>query len=297
MRSWRIALSASATSSAWTSVAQLAEMGNTKSALFTLLSSFNTLTHGSTEFKKSLRNKVIHEFDKTDDALTLFNEMPRSCPYPSLVEFDQPLTVVVRMKNYEATVSLCKLMELEGYIHNGFSLSILINCFCHLGLVNFGFSTLGKMFELGFDPDVITFNTLINGSCVEGKVCESRRVFDDMVWDGFHPDLITYSTLVNGLCNIGKSGEAVRLMKRMEEGGFLPNIVIYGTVIDRLCKDGLIIEALKLFSEMIDKGIILDVFICSSLIQAMCGSRKWKVAKSSLDELVGRSNLMLSPII
>ncbi|GLT51865.1 hypothetical protein SLA2020_252420 [Shorea laevis] len=244
-------------------------------------------------FKKSLRNKVTHEFDKIDDALTLFNEMVHSWPCPTLVEFDLLLTVVVRIKNYEATVSLCKLMELEGYIHNAFSLSILINCFCHFGLVNFAFSTLGKMFELGIEPNVLTFNTLINGLCVEGKVRESRRVFNDMVRDGFHSDLITYNTLVNGLCKIGNSGEAVRLMKRMEEGGFLPNMVIYGIVIDRLCKDGLIIEALKVFSEMIDKGIVPDVFIYSSLIQAMCGSRKWKEAKSLwMKWLVKRSNLM-----
>ncbi|GKV27860.1 hypothetical protein SLEP1_g36980 [Rubroshorea leprosula] len=112
------------------------------------------------------------------------------------------------------------------------------------------------MFELGIEPDVITFNTLINGSCVERKVFESRRVFDDMVRDGFHLDLITYSTLENGLCKIGKSGEAVRLMQRMEEGGFLPNIVIS-------------VQSLTDF--------------------AMCGSRKWKVAKSLLDEIVGRT--------
>ena len=100
-------------------------------------------------------------FDKFDDALNKFDEMVHMHPRPSIVEFSKLLGAIVRMKHYETAVSLLRQMELLGIHHDDYSLNILLNCFCRLHRMNFGFSVLGKMLKLGLQPSIITFSTLI----------------------------------------------------------------------------------------------------------------------------------------
>lgn len=85
--------------------------------------------------------------------------------------------------------------------------------------MDFDFSILGKMLKLRVEPNVVTFNTLMNGLCVEGKFAESIRLFEKMVCDGYELNLITYNIIVNGLCQIERTGDAVRLLRKMEMSG------------------------------------------------------------------------------
>ncbi|KAL4332287.1 hypothetical protein GQ457_07G015290 [Hibiscus cannabinus] len=194
-------------------------------------------------------------FDSVGDAWIVFNKMVDKYPKPPIVEFNKLLAAVVRMKHYAVVVSMCSRMELVGVSHDVYSLSILINCFCQLGGVGFGYSVLGKMLKLGVEPNIVTFSTLINGLCKQRKISEAVCLFDEMVKKGYQPHLIVYNTLLNGLCKIGSIDKAVRFLRMMEGRGFTPNIVAYNTVIDCLCKLGLIKEALHLFSELKVKGI------------------------------------------
>ena len=77
-------------------------------------------------------------FDQIDDALTLLNQMLHTHPRPSLFEFTQLLGTIVRMKHYEAAVSLLRQMELLGIHHDVYTLNIVLNCFCRLPHVGFG---------------------------------------------------------------------------------------------------------------------------------------------------------------
>ncbi|XVE84499.1 hypothetical protein DITRI_Ditri17bG0018400 [Diplodiscus trichospermus] len=117
-------------------------------------------THIKTICKNSVRVKGKGKkdvwFDNVDDAHTLFNQMFQKYPRPSIVDFTKILSAIVRMKHYAIVVSLCNQMELLRVPHNVYSLSILINCFCLLDRVDFGFSILGKMLKLGIDPNVVT---------------------------------------------------------------------------------------------------------------------------------------------
>ncbi|XVF82247.1 hypothetical protein PTKIN_Ptkin16aG0030100 [Pterospermum kingtungense] len=122
----------------------------------------------STPLKK--KSKPMYVFDKIDDALALFYQMIHTHPRPSLVEFNQLLGTIVRMKHYQTALSLFKQMESLGiHLHDVYTLSILLNCFCHLGRMGFGFSVLGRMFKLGLQPNIVTFSTLINGLCNGGQ--------------------------------------------------------------------------------------------------------------------------------
>ena len=103
----------------------------------------------STTCSSSGTDKV--SFSNIDDALAFFNDMLSKNPRPSTYDFNQLLSAVMRMKKHETVVSLSKEMELRGVKHNVFTLTILINCFCHSNRVDFGFSVWGKILKRGFE--------------------------------------------------------------------------------------------------------------------------------------------------
>ncbi|XP_031407012.1 pentatricopeptide repeat-containing protein At1g63130, mitochondrial-like [Punica granatum] len=69
------------------------------------------------------------------------------------------------MSPYRDAISLIERMDRVGIDFNICSLSILINCLCQLKSEDLGFSVLGRILKLGFDPDLITSNTLVIGLC------------------------------------------------------------------------------------------------------------------------------------
>ncbi|KAK9937967.1 hypothetical protein M0R45_014730 [Rubus argutus] len=119
-----------------------------------------------------------------EDALKVFDEMVQRRPLPSVVRFTQILTQVSKLKHYSAVISLNKQMRLLGIASDAYTLSIIINCYCHLKQMGFSLSVLGQFFKLGLEPDVTTFNTLINGFIIENRVAEAAGIFSKMVERG-----------------------------------------------------------------------------------------------------------------
>ncbi|PRQ35049.1 putative pentatricopeptide [Rosa chinensis] len=162
-------------------------------------------------------------------------------------------------------------MLLCGIVPNDYTLSIIINCYCRLNQMGFSLSVLGSFFKWGLQPNVFTFNTLINGFVLQNRVDEAALVFRKMVEAGHcKPDETT-------------------LIGKMEERGCEPDIFTYSTIIiHSLCKDTLIDEALTLFSEMISRGIAPDVVTYTSLIQGDCNIGHWKKATRLLNEMLSK---------
>ncbi|KAL2577451.1 hypothetical protein AAZV13_16G134500 [Glycine max] len=67
-----------------------------------------------------------------------------------IIEFNKILGSLVKLKYYLTVISLSKQMDVKGIEQNLVTLSILINCFCHLGQMAFSFSLLGKILKLGY---------------------------------------------------------------------------------------------------------------------------------------------------
>ncbi|KAB2032650.1 hypothetical protein ES319_D05G389600v1 [Gossypium barbadense] len=164
-------------------------------------SSSNTIApHIKALSKKAMsvrgKGKGDDGFENVDHALILFNKMIGRYQVPSILGFTKLFAAIVRMKHYAIVVSMCSQMELLGVSHDVYSVSILINCFCQLGRIDFGLSVLGKMLKLGVEPSAVTFSTLINGICNQSKISEAVCMFDEMTEKGYQPNLIVYNTVL-----------------------------------------------------------------------------------------------------
>jgi pentatricopeptide repeat protein len=71
-------------------------------------------------------------FRNLDDALGVFDRMLHMHRLPSIVDFNQLLTAITRMKHHSTVITLIKEMELAGIAPDDYILGVLINCFCHL---------------------------------------------------------------------------------------------------------------------------------------------------------------------
>ncbi|KAK5843448.1 hypothetical protein PVK06_005905 [Gossypium arboreum] len=122
-------------------------------------------------------------------------------------------------------------MELLGVSHNDYSFNILINCFCQLGGIDFGFSVLVKILKLSVKPDVVTFYTLIKGLCKRSKISqakcllkEANDLFFEMRKQGIKPNVITYTTLIDALYKKGVVSKAKDILGTMKKLGIESNV-------------------------------------------------------------------------
>lgn len=102
-------------------------------------------------------------------------------PLPPVDRFNRVLVAFVEMKEYFVSISLFKDMCVFAIPVDVGTNSIIINCFCHLNEVDYGFSLLGGIIKRGFFPDVITYNTLLRGLISQGKSVEAERLFKKLV--------------------------------------------------------------------------------------------------------------------
>ncbi|MBA0628733.1 hypothetical protein Godav_023402 [Gossypium davidsonii] len=113
----------------------------------------------------------------------------------------------------------------------------------------------------GIDPDVFTYNALINGHCLQKRMDKARSILQLMIKKGCGPhilrrtssacellrmmlasgqvpDLVTCSILLDGFRRRGKLQEALKLFQAMRNSKLELNIVCYNIFIDGLCKAG-----------------------------------------------------------
>ncbi|CDP04643.1 unnamed protein product [Coffea canephora] len=239
------------------------------------------------KFQPELRND-LNNVNSLDDALSLFERMVRMRPLPSVIQFNQLLTCIVKMKNhYSSVISLFRDMSAKGIPIDDYTLTLVIKCCCFVGRVDLAFSTLAGFFKRGFVPDAVTFSTLLRGLFRECKIPQAQELFKKIIFEKLcEPDEVIFLVVIDGLCKAGNTQMAIEFLRLMEKRRRCkPNVYVYGAIIDSLCKDKMVDEALALLQEMFEKGIPPDVVIYNCLIQGFCNLSKWKEVKRLFSDM------------
>ncbi|GAB4849358.1 hypothetical protein Ancab_004160 [Ancistrocladus abbreviatus] len=119
-------------------------------------------------------------------------------------------------------------------------------------------------------PDACTYNIMINAWQVRGDLSGASKVFNEMCERGFQPNTVTFATLIGGLCANSMLKEAFKLKRDMwRVYKVRPNCYVYASLMEGLCWANELTLALKLKDEMLDKKIQLDSAIYTSLISGL----------------------------
>ncbi|KAG8098068.1 hypothetical protein GUJ93_ZPchr0013g34155 [Zizania palustris] len=149
---------------------------------------------------------------------------------------------------------------------DSYTYTVLISWYCRIG-VETGcrkasrrrIYEAGRLFrrmgEKGLDPDVVTYNCLINGLCKTYRVERAHEVFDEMLRRGCTPNRVTYNSFVRYYSVVNEVDKSVKWMREMVlkgHGGVTSST--YTPIIHSLCESGRVSEARQLMIEMAQSG-------------------------------------------
>ncbi|XP_057444386.1 pentatricopeptide repeat-containing protein At1g62930, chloroplastic-like [Lotus japonicus] len=115
---------------------------------------------------------------------------------------------------------------------------------------------LEKIKDKGIQPDMYTYNIIIDGLCTSGRLKDALEVFQELLMKGYQLNVVTYNIMINGLCIEGLSDEALTLQSKMEDNGCVPDAVTYETIIRALFRKSENDKAQKFLHEMIARGLL-----------------------------------------
>ncbi|KAF5189138.1 Pentatricopeptide (PPR) repeat protein, partial [Thalictrum thalictroides] len=177
-----------------------------------------------------------------DEALDLFKGLIQKRSFASVIPFNQILTTIAKLKNphhHKTVISLFKTMNSYGIQPDIYTFNILINSYCLLGRVDLGFVVLGYIHRHGLEPNsATTFNTLLKGLFMEGKTTQALNLFNNILANGCLLDQVTFGVMINGLCKTTNADVALKFMRDLEKQNHLkPDVQMYSVIIDTLCKE------------------------------------------------------------
>ncbi|XP_027904394.1 pentatricopeptide repeat-containing protein At2g13420, mitochondrial-like [Vigna unguiculata] len=143
--------------------------------------------------------------------------------------------------------------------------TVLIYGWCKLGKVKMAQTFLNEMIERGIEPNVVTYNVLLNGVCrkvslhpeerFERTIRNAEEVFDQMRKNRIEPDVTSFSILLHVYSRAHKPDLVLDKLRLMKEKGIFPNVVMYTSVIKCLASCGRLEDAERLLEEMVKDGV------------------------------------------
>ncbi|KAK6942365.1 Pentatricopeptide repeat [Dillenia turbinata] len=143
-----------------------------------------------------------------------------------------------------------------------------------------------------FGPDLCTYNSLILGFCLVGRVKDGLNVFEELKGSAHEPDLITYRILICGCCKSYRINDATRLFEEMKNKGFRPDVVIYNSMIDGLMKARKLNDACQLFENMVQEGIRTSSWTYNILIDGLFKNGRVAAGYSLFCDLKKKGNFV-----
>ncbi|GMN57960.1 hypothetical protein TIFTF001_027056 [Ficus carica] len=172
--------------------------------------------------------------------------------------------------------TLCKYgyvrvaVEVFNKRRNGFVVdvkiyTVLIYGWCKIGRVDMAERFLRDMVARGIEPNVVTYNVLLNGVCrkaslhpeerFERTIRNADKVFDEMRERGIEPDVTSFSIVLHVYSRAHKPDMSLEKLKEMREMGLSPTVATYTSVVKCLCSCGRLEDAEELLGEMVRDGI------------------------------------------
>ncbi|PIN20929.1 hypothetical protein CDL12_06380 [Handroanthus impetiginosus] len=113
----------------------------------------------------------------------------------------------------------------------------------------------GEMRDMGVEPDVVSYNCLVDVYCKGREVEKAYKVINKMRDEGIVLDVITYTSLIGGLGLVGQPDKAREALKEMKEYGCYPDVAAYNAAIRNFCIAKRLGDAYNLMDEMMAKGL------------------------------------------
>uniref|UniRef100_A0A1D1YXL6 Pentatricopeptide repeat-containing protein At3g18110, chloroplastic n=1 Tax=Anthurium amnicola TaxID=1678845 RepID=A0A1D1YXL6_9ARAE len=184
--------------------------------------------------------------------------------------YNAMMGVHARAGRFEKVQELLEVMRGRGCEPDLVSFNTLINARAKSGRVPPGsaLELLAEVRRSGLRPDTVTYNTLISACSYGGSSCleDAVKVFAEMAASRCQPDLWTYNAMVSVYGRCGMPREAERLVHQLGENGFSPDAVTYNSLLYAYAREGDAEKVEKLCRDMEKAGFGKDEITYNTII-------------------------------
>ncbi|GAB4849349.1 hypothetical protein Ancab_004151 [Ancistrocladus abbreviatus] len=218
-------------------------------------------------------------------ALEIFDEIPSYRCYRTVKSLNSFLNGLLICREFDKMERI--FMGINRFAcPDGCTYDIMINAWKVRGDLSGAGKGFNEMCERGFQPNTVTFATLIGGLWANSMLKEAFKLKRDM-WRVYkvRPNCYVYASLMKGLCWANELTLALKLKDEMLDQKIQLDSAIYTTLINGLFKAGKRMEVYQVLEEMRRKECKPDTATFNALIGGFCGERDFKLALWVLKEM------------
>ncbi|WCJ27925.1 Pentatricopeptide repeat (PPR) superfamily protein [Euphorbia peplus] len=182
--------------------------------------------------------------------------------------YNAMMGVYARSGRFDKVQQVLDLMRERGCEPDLVSFNTLINARLRAGAIteDMAVELLNELRRSGLRPDIITYNTLISACSRESNLEAAIKVFNDMEDRHCQPDLWTYNAMISVYGRCGLSGKAEELFKDLESKGFFPDAVTYNSLLYAFAREGNVRKVKEICEEMVKIGFGKDEMTYNTMI-------------------------------
>ncbi|KAK7244015.1 hypothetical protein RIF29_38832 [Crotalaria pallida] len=152
----------------------------------------------------------------------------------------------VNNKEFEEALHWYAQMNREGCRPNPLTMSSVLAASAALVALNQGLQIHARVLKMNLEYELSIQNSLISFYSKCGNVIDAYRIFIDVT----EPNVISYNSIINGFAQNGFGEEALSIYKKMQNDGHELNHVTFLAVLSACAHGGLIEEGWNLFNTM-----------------------------------------------
>ncbi|XP_077243404.1 small ribosomal subunit protein mS78 (rPPR3a)-like [Tasmannia lanceolata] len=224
-----------------------------------------------------------------DHASKMFYELGGfKCPR-TVKSFNALLTAALDSKNFEKVGEIFHKLPSELSVDpNVISYNILVQSLWKMGSLDNAFSVLELMEKNGVRPNLVTFNTLLKGFYVESRFSDAEKIWAKMGECNCNPDIVSFNYKLQALVSERKIEEAVKLVDGLKSEGPKPDTFSYNALIKVFCDDGNLEEAKRIYSELKVNECAPNKFTFETLIPCLWEKAEFDMAVKLCKECLNR---------
>lgn len=228
-----------------------------------------------------------------------------SASHPDHVSYTTVISALVKAGSMDRARQVLVEMTRIGVPANRFTYNILLKGYCQQLQIDKAKELIREMAnDVGISPDVVSYNTLIDGCILVDDSAGALAYFNEMRTRGIAPTKISYTTLMKAFAFSGQPKLANKVFDEMlKDPKVKVDQVAWNMLVEGYCKMGLIEEAKKVVERMREHGYHPNVSTYGSLANGIALARKpgealllWNEVKERISAM-GESNSSSPPPI
>lgn len=148
----------------------------------------------------------------------------------------------------------------------------VVSAFVKAGTMDRAREVLAEMTRLGVPANLVTYNILLKGYCQQLQVVKAKELIREMIDSvGIEPDVVSYNTVIDGCILVDDSAGALTFFNEMRSRGIAPTKISYTTLMKAFAFSGQPKLAGKIFDEMLkDPRVKVDIVAWNMLVEGFC---------------------------